>query len=49
MVWKLGEEELQRENSQDRGTSVSVGSQKKPEHIIKCSLEKSAINVLGTA
>lgn len=29
MVWELGEEEQQRENSQDRETNVSVGSQKK--------------------
>lgn len=40
MVWELGEEELQRENSQGRGTGVSVGSRKKIEHTIKCSLEK---------
>lgn len=49
MVWELGEEELQRENSQDRGTSVSLGSRKKSEHTIECPLEKSTINVLGTA
>jgi len=42
MVWELGEEELRGENSQGRGASVSVGSQKN-EHTINCSRGKSAI------
>lgn len=42
MVWELGEEEPRRENSQGRGTSISVGSRKN-EHTINCSLGKSTI------
>lgn len=48
MVWELGEEEQEWENSQGRGTSISVGS---PgiKHTINCSIGRSTISMLDTA
>lgn len=42
MVWELGEEGPQRENSQGKGMSISVGSRKN-EHTINCSPGKSTV------